>query len=188
MRTSSKIMMGLTGALLVALGILCFCFRLETVDSLAWLLGLFILLAGIGTFFFWVDAHYFIPSSGGIFLTAVMEILCGILFLGKNLVVASILPYIFAFFVLVVGINMAIYSFDFKDVGFKPWWIILILGIGACVLGVFSFIKPMTVGTNAMSIMIGIAFILFGATYFVALFGVNKFERKVKKTVKSFIE
>lgn len=183
MRPSSKIFMGLSGVLLVALGVLCICNPISTVSSLAWLLGIFVLAAGISTFVLWIDAHHFVPYSGTVLLISILEMLLGILLLGQNFAVSNALVYVFAFFALVSGLDLAIHSFDFKQVGFKGWWGLLIIGILATALGIVSFIRPVT-GTNAISILIGVAFILNGVSYFVALFGINKFERKVTKTVK----
>lgn len=180
--------MCLSGLLFAALGIACICNPGSTVASIAWLLGLLVLISGIFTLVFWIDAHYFMPSSGIILMASVLQILVGGMLLRRNEDFSIVLPYIFAFFALVMGISLAIHSLDFKKVGYTGWLGMFILGIAASVLGVFCFIYPLKAGNGAISLLLGLSFILTGLDYIIALFGINRFERKVEKTVKEMME
>lgn len=187
MKPSSKIFIVLSGLLLIALGIMCMCSPLETVNSLLWLLGLFLVAAGISSFVIWIDAHRFMPSSGSLLLYSILEVLLGVFCFTNTKSGSNFLPYIFAIFALAEGISLAIHSFDFRKVHFKGWWAMLIFGLAAAVLGVFCFINPL-VGSHAISILLGISLILNGLVYVVAVFGVNKLERNVKKTIQNVKE
>ena len=108
MLTSRKIYMGITGAALVALGIICIAKPIATVISLAWVLGLVTLASGISTFLNWINLRRDFPQSGSIFLSSMMQIILGVIFLRHDLALASILPLTFAFFLIIEGINLAI--------------------------------------------------------------------------------
>ena len=176
MRTSSKIYMALSGVLLVILGIVCLCNTEETILSLAWLMGIFALITGIAALMFYIAVGRSLAGRSGILLTAIIDILIGILFLGNPLIVANTLPIVFAFWTLFGGINIAIRSFDFKQVGFTGWWLILIMGIVGATFGVCALINPI-VGAVAITVLVGIALILRGTAYFVEVAGINKFEK-----------
>ena len=177
MLTSRKIYMGITGAALVALGIICIAKPIATVISLAWVIGIVTLVSGISTFLNWINLRRDFPQSGSILLSSIMQIIFGIIFLRHDLALATILPLLFAFFLIIEGINLAIRSFDYKKVGFSLWWANLLMGVAAAVLGFLSLGTPAVAGTT-LSSFIGIGFIFVGVVYFVALFAVNRFEKK----------
>ena len=178
MLTSRKIYMGITGAALVALGIICIAKPIATVISLAWVLGIVTLASGISTFLNWINLRRDFPQSGSIFLSSMMQIILGIIFLRHDLALASVLPLTFAFFLIIEGINLAIRSFDYRKVGFRLWWMNLLMGVAAAVLGFLSLKTPGVAGAT-LSSFVGIGFIIVGVVYFVALFAVNRFERKL---------
>lgn len=170
--------MGITGAALVALGIICISSPISTVISMAWILGIITLVSGISTLLNWFNLRKYFPQSGSILLSSILQILVGILFLRHDMALAAIIPIVFAFFLLIEGANLAIRSFDYKKIGFKLWWVNLILGIAATILGFMSFSVP-GVGGKAVSICVGSGLIIIGIVYFVALFAINRFEKKL---------
>ncbi|MDE5899373.1 MAG: DUF308 domain-containing protein [Treponemataceae bacterium] len=174
MKNRSKIYMALTGLLLVATGIICLCHTGATIFAVAWLIGLLTLFTGVSSLIFYFRTNAVVGS--GFLFAAVADVVLGIIFLCNNFLVASVLPFVFSFWVLFSGIDIAIRSADYKQVGFKGWWIILILGIAAMVLGIVSLLEPV-LGVVAITMLVGIALILRGAGYFVALAGIRKFER-----------
>ena len=180
MKTSTKIYMVLTGILLIALGVLCICNDTEALVSLTWLVGIFAIAASITTFMFYLDSHAFLFNSGSILLTAIAQFIVGILFIGNDFIVASYIPYFFAIWIMLTGINGAIHSFDFKKVGFVNWWVLLILGIIGAVIGIIIFRYPVF-GTKLMAILIGAAVILNGLSYIIAVFGIHKFETSIER-------
>ena len=102
--------MGITGAALVALGIICLCNPLSTVISLAWIIGLLTLVSGISTLLNWIRLKSYFPQSGSILLSSILQIIIGILFLRHDLALAAIMPIIFALFLIIEGANLAIRS------------------------------------------------------------------------------
>lgn len=180
MKTSSKIWLALSGILLIALGVMCICRPAATLFATAWLIGFFTLLAGVSKLMFTFKTQAFLPNSGSRMLSAILQIIVGIIFLANNIFVAFSLPVIFVVWVLVESVILTVQSFDYRNAGFRPWWAITLLGIAGIVLGILGLRNP-DVSAATLSLLIGIAIILTGAGYLIALCGINRFEKKVNE-------
>ena len=180
MNKGTKILLACAGLLLVALGIYCICRPTQTLFASAWLIGLFTLLSGIATLIFTFKTQMFLPNSGTRMLSGLLQIIIGIVFLSNKLLLTVSLPVVFAIWVIIEGVTLAIESFDFKKVGFRGWWCILILGIAAAVLGVSGLRNPADAG-RVLSTLIGIGIAATGISYLVALAGISLFQSHVKK-------
>lgn len=187
MGKSSKIWLAIAGIALIALGIVCFCYPVQTLEGSAWLLGCLILLSGLFTLIFTFKTQKFLPNSGTRMLSSLLQIFIGIFFLCNNWAVTASLPFVFAFWVMIEGITLFIESFDFKKFGFSFWWCIMILGIAAAVLGILGLRNPVAAAGTLVA-LIGISIILNGVAYLVALFGINKFEHNVREFVDNVTE
>ncbi len=179
MKNSTKIWLCIAGILLVILGVLCIAKPDITLISAAWVLGCFTLLAGISKLVFTLKTQAFIPNSGTRMLSALLDIFFGCFFLFNILGTAVSLPVVFAIWVMIEGVVIAVQCFDYKKVGFPYWWALLLLGIGGAVLGFFG-LKNLDVTAVTLSTLIGIAIILNGLAYILAVIGVNRFEKKVE--------
>ena len=178
MRTGSKIWLAIAGILLVILGVICITKPAATLFTTAWLIGLFTLIAGISKLLFTFRTQAFLPNSGTRALSAILEILIGIIFLGNHIFLGFSLPVIFAMWVLMESVIIAVNSFDYKRVGFPGWFVILLLGLCGIVLGVLGLKNP-EVTAATLSTLIGLGVIAMGVSYLCALRGINKFEKKV---------
>lgn len=176
---STKIWLAIAGILLVVLGIFCIAKPTATLFTTAWLIGLLTLFAGISKLMFTFKTQAFLPNSGTRALSAILEIIVGIIFLANNFFVAFSLPVIFALWVIIEGVVIIVNSFDYKRVGFPHWFVILLLGICGVVLGILGLKNP-DVTAATLSTMIGIGVIAMGCSYLFALMGINKFENKVE--------
>ena len=178
MRTSSKIWLAIAGVLLVILGVVCITKPAATLFTTAWMIGLFTLITGISKLLFTFRTQAFLPNSGTRALSAILEILIGIIFLSNHIFLGFSLPVIFAMWVLIESVIIAVNSFDYKRVGFPGWFVILLLGLCGIVLGVLGLKNPEVTATT-LSTLIGLGVIAMGAAYLCALRGINKFEKKV---------
>ena len=122
----------------------------------------------------------FLPNRGTRALSAILDIFFGCFFLFNILGTAVSLPVVFAIWVMIEGVVIAVQSFDYKKVGFPMWWVLLLLGAGAAVLGYFG-LKNLEVTAGVRSAIIGIAIIANGLAYILAVIGVNRFEKKVDR-------
>ena len=179
MRNSTKILIAVSGVMFIILGILCIAKPGPALFSIAWLLGLITLISGIAELIMVLNAQRFIPNSGTRVLSAIFQIVVGCLLLGHKWLVTISLPVIFAIFVLVEGIVIAVKAFDYKQVDFKYWWCLLILGVAGAVLGFLGLRNPDIAG-KTLSILVGIGAIAEGISFLVTLSGINRFEKRVK--------
>lgn len=179
MKTSTKIWLAIAGILLVALGVLCICRPAATLFTAAWLIGCLTLFAGISKLVFTFRTQSFLPNSGSRMLSAILQIILGLIFLCNNLFLAVSLPVIFAMWVLIESVIIAVNSFDYKRAGFPGWWAILLLGICGAVLGVMGLRNP-DVSAATLTTLIGLGVIAMGAAYLFALVGIKKFENIIR--------
>ena len=178
MRTSTKIWLCVAGLLLIILGVVCIAKPDITLVSAAWVLGCFTLIAGVSKLIFTFKTQAFLPNSGTRALSAILDIFFGCFFLFNILGTAVSLPVVFAIWVMIEGVVIAVQSFDYKRVGFTMWWVLLLLGAGAAVLGYFG-LKNLDVTAGVLSAIIGIAIIANGVAYILAVVGINRFEKRV---------
>ena len=180
MKKSNKIWLAITGILLVALGIMCICQPAATLFATAWTIGCLTLIAGISKLVFTFKTQNFLPNSATRVLSAILEIIIGIIFLCNFPTLAASLPIIFVIWIIIESVILAIQSFDYKKFGFPYWWAIFLLGIAGVVLGVLGLRNP-DVSAVTLSTFIGISILMVGVGYLVALAGINRFEQKVKE-------
>ena len=150
-----------------------------TLISAAWLLGCFTLASGISKLVFTLKTQQFIPNSGTRMLSALLDIFFGCFFLFHILGTAASLPVVFAIWVMVEGVIIAVQSFDYKKVGFPYWWALLILGIAGAVLGFFG-LRNLDITTMTLTTLIGLGIIANGLAYICAVAGVSRFEKRVE--------
>jgi len=176
MNKSHKIWLAIIGILFIALGIICFCRPTGTLFASAWLIGTLTLASGILTLIFTLRTQLFLPNSGTRMLSALLQIFLGILFLANPVTLTLSLPLIFAFWVMIEGIILAINSFDYKRVGYPYWWSFLIFGILATALGIAGLRNPADAG-KWLSTLIGLGLVMIGCAHFGALTGIKHFEK-----------
>ena len=184
MKTSTKIWLCLAGILLIVLGVICIAKPNITLVSAAWILGFITLLTGIFKLVFTVRTQAFIPNSGTRMLSALLDIFFGCFLLFNLLGTAVALPVVFAIWVIIQGVAIAVQSFDYKKVGFPQWWVLLILGIIGAVLG-FIGLKDLDLAAKTLSTLIGLGIIANGLAYILAVVGVNRFDRELKRAVNA---
>jgi len=177
MKTSTKIWLCIAGLLLIILGVVCIAKPDITLVSAAWTLGCLTLIAGMAKMVFTLKTQAFLPNSGTRMLSALLDIFFGCFFLFNILGTAISLPVVFAIWVMVEGIVIAVQSFDYKAVGFPQWWVLLILGVCGAVLGFFG-LRNLDVTAGVLSTIIGLGIIANGLAYILAVVGVNRFEKK----------
>ena len=178
MKKSSKIWMCLAGIALVALGVLCIMYPGSTLLSLAWLIGILFFVGGCTQMGAWASLRSIMPRSGLTFFSALLQIILGCLMIFQPGPVMLTLPFLFAFWLIFEGVDMAIGSYDFKIVGFSKWWILCCLGILTAAFGIYCVINP-NVSVEAIAWIVGLGIILDGVGNWVKVILVNKVEKRL---------
>ena len=184
MKTSTKIWLCIAGLLLIILGVVCIAKPDITLVSAAWTLGCLTLFAGVAKMVFTLKTQAFLPNSGTRMLSALLDIFFGCFFLFNILGTAISLPVVFAIWVMVEGIVIAVQSFDYKAVGFPQWWVLLILGVCGAVLGFFG-LRNLDVTAGVLSTIIGLGIIANGLAYILAVVGINRFEKEAERVERA---
>lgn len=185
MKTSTKIWMCLAGIALVALGVLCIKYPGNTLLSLAWIFGLLFFLGGCTEMAAWAATRSIMPRSGLMFFSALLQIIFGCLMFFHPAPLMVALPFLFAFWLLFEGINLAIGSFDFKQVGYRKWWIVCCLGVLAACFGVYCLLNP-NVSVETIAWLVGLGIIIDGIGYWVKVAVVNKVEKRLTRLGNRF--
>lgn len=163
---SAKIFLGIIGALLVIAGLICIFNPMAAISSIAWLVGLVLLVAGAATVILYFAAGSLVPFSWIAMLEGVVEMLVAVLFLKHPDTVSTFAVVLFALALMGTGILIAFVSFLIKSVGkgSKLWLAILILGAVSVVLGIIC-LKNTALGGAILAIPVGIMLTLVGALH-----------------------
>ena len=175
----------MAGVALVALGVLCIINPGATLLSLAWVIALLFFLGGCAQMGFWAKARVVMPNSGLVFFSALLQILLGIMMLCIPEPTMIALPFIFAFWLLYEGINMAFVSLDIKTVGFRKWWILCCIGVIAAAFGVCCLVYP-NVSAETIAWLVGLGIIIDGVGYWVRVALINKVEKRLAGLANRF--
>ena len=170
--------MCLAGVALVALGVLCIMYPGETLLSLAWLIGIIFFLGGCTQMGAWASLRAIMPRSGLMFFSALLQIILGCMMIFQPAPVMLALPFLFAFWLIFEGVNLAIGSYDFKLVGFPRWWILLCIGIIAAAFGIYCIVYP-NVSVEAIAWIVGLGIIIDGVGNWIKVILVSKVENQL---------
>ena len=179
MKKSTLFWLAVVGILMVVLGVICIC-KSSSLFAASWVMGGLTLIIGIAKMVFTFETQKFLPNSASRMLSSLLMIILGLIFLFQKNFMASSLPVIFAMWLLIEGVIIAVQSFDYKDKEHNRWWIILILGIVAAILGIIGLQNP-DISTNTLSIFIGLGAIILGLAYLIALLGLYKAQKQIGK-------
>jgi len=167
---SSKISLIIRGILFSTLGILCFCAPIATMEFIAKMAGVVIIITGI--VFFVLGYKSAAHSLETMRLSAsILLVILGILIMIHPEIIAILLGA----FVLFEGIDFTLNTIKYHRAGAKGWWLMLVLGLVVIGFGVWSvFVPEITAAT--LSILFGIAFLGISIASFTALAGLNLVE------------
>lgn len=186
MKTSTKIWMCLGGCSLVVLGILCILYPGGTLLSLAWALGLMLVVSGCSTFGAWATLRRINPFSGLTFLAALLQVFLGIVLLINPAPLAIAIPFVFAFWVLYEGLNLLLDSINYKRLGFSKWWLLCLLSVLVICAGCYGLFYDPAASATTVAWLVGIGIILDGIGYWVKVAAVNRVENKLHKLADRF--
>lgn len=168
-----------TALLLIVLGVVCILNPGESFVSMAWLIGLLILLTGVFGLLFGLRAQKYLPNAGSTTLLAIFQIVVGVLFVCNGILAAETLIVIFAIWVMFEGISLAVLSFDYKRAGYDRWWLMSLLGLCSMALGFFALRNPAGVGT-IFGILLGIGIFANGVERIIAYGGLKRIQNRLR--------
>ena len=183
--------MCLAGVALVVLGVLCIMYPGDTILTLAWAFGLMLIISGCSTFGAWATLRAINPYSGLTFLTALLQVILGIVLVINPAPLAIALPFIFAFWVLYEGIGLLVDSFNYKRLGWSKWWVLCLISVLVICAGCYGLFGDPIASAKTLAWLVGIGIILDGVGNWIEVAAVNRVEKRLHKiadNIKKAIE
>lgn len=149
------------GILAIALGILVILNPVEATISIVTMLGIILLVAGVIKIVQYVKTDIF--HFGSFLVTAILDIILGLLVLWNVLDSTIAFTYLVGFWVIAQGITQIAGSIDLKRFGISTWWLGLIGGILGIVAGFILLVNP---ALSFVYVTTFVAIYLFYAAFF----------------------
>ena len=180
----SRIHLIVTALLLIVVGVVCIVNPGAGFATMAWLVGLLLMVSGVITLLFSVKSRGVLPNATMSSFLGVFELVIGVLFLVNIMFAATTLIIVFALWVLFEGISLTVLSFDYKRVGYNSWWIMSILGVVSIILAFLALRYPEST-SSLLGILLGLGVFSNGVVRLVAYFALRKIGDTVRDVKES---
>ncbi|MBR1766770.1 MAG: DUF308 domain-containing protein [Bacteroidales bacterium] len=167
---NTKISLIIRGIAFAALGILCFCFPMDTMEVFAKIAGVVVIITGLVFFFLQYKATLRSLETTALSATVLMVAL-GVLIVIHPEIIAILLGV----FILFEGIDFSLNTIKYYRAKSKGWWLMLLLGLLTIAFGACSIFVP-DLAPTILSILFGLSFLSIGCASFTALAGLNLVE------------
>ena len=157
------------GVLLIVSGIYCIFREDVALMTGAVILGLSMLLSGVLELVIFAKAGGTMLGSGWLLLDGLLTVILSLFMLFNGFFTLLYMPFLFSAWLMFSGIFRIVSAVDMRAFGARYWWVTLIFAIVLTVVGFLGFMDPW-VSLEAMSITIGIVFILEGLDSIIAGF------------------
>lgn len=153
------------GILLIVFGLFCLFFPGITLMSIAIMVGVGFLFAGVMDIITYTRDRDTLQLSGWFLAYGIIDVVVGLMFLIHPVATASIIPWLIAFFVIVFAVFEIVESFSVRKAGSSLWGWVLVSGILSLLIGVGFFFWPVMLAFYIafFAILRGISLIIFGA-------------------------
>lgn len=155
----------ISGVLLVLTGVFCFANPGETFLSLAFVLGLIMVLYSIiqGAAYWWGRSDKS-DNNGWILTEAVITFVLGVLVLGSHIAADAAVPMVFGLWTMFSGVLRLVSAtmIDWTNKKANFVWT-LITGLLCAIGGIYAFVNPVTANLP-ISVLLGIMFLLQGVS------------------------
>lgn len=179
---SNKISLIIRGIIFSALGIICFCFPVDTMALFAKIAGIVIVISGVVLFF--LEYKTAARSLETMRISAsLLIVVLGILIIIHPEIIAILL----GIFILFEGIDFTFNTIKYYRAGAKGWWLMLAFGLIVIAFGAWSIFVP-EITASTLSILFGIAFLGIGLASFTGLAGLQLVEDYLEASRKAIEE
>lgn len=162
-KTLGKTLWLIAGILLIFVGIVTIFNPSGTVGTIAFVLGFALLLTGIFDFIVFLIARDTVFGQKWVLKDGILNLILAVLLLCNHLLVKDGITYLFAMWIIVTGLSRFMTAFELKKASVSGWVWLSIMGFAGILLGFLSFFEPV-VSMFAISLLIGVSLILYGAT------------------------
>lgn len=171
-------LMLLAGLLLVAAGIVVFCYPAESYVALSLLFGVAMLVSGVVQLALSIDSRNYFLTRGYVVVGGIVDLLLGIFLCCKPDVTLLVLPFVLGFWLLyhsfmIIGFASDLSTFRVPGSGWTIFGGVLLL-----ILSILILIKPFAIGTSVVVVLTGCALLVAGIDMCYVAFrlkGIHKF-------------
>ncbi|MCF0142996.1 MAG: DUF308 domain-containing protein [Parasporobacterium sp.] len=157
MNVLKKILIVITGVLMIALGIVFFANPVEAFLTLAVFTGVLILAGGVVKIIAFIAGARKDPDGALVLVSGILQLLMGIMLVGNDLFSVAFSIAIIRFYIIFMGVENIAAGAAALQLGFKGAGIVrLILGIVILVLGFFSITTIVAAGFTVFMTAVGL--------------------------------
>ena len=107
----SRFYLIVTALMLVVQGVVCLVNPKECFETMAWLVGVLMLVAGCTTLLFSLKARNVLPNSSTTIFLGIFQLFIGLMFMGNSLLAATTLIVLFSVWVMFEGVSLSVLAF-----------------------------------------------------------------------------
>lgn len=161
-----RILTIISGILMLLAGLWCFANPGASFMSLAFILGVVMIIAGLTG-----AVNYFTEKNrnaegGWVIAESILTFILGCIVILNQIVIEAMVLIFFGMWLLFSGCLRIVAAFQLRKLKEKSWHWTLVFGILASVVGLYAFINPLTLGLSVV-LIVGIFFIVQGANVLV---------------------
>lgn len=146
----------ITGAILIALGILTLRYPLSAIMTVGTFIGIGLVVSGMNS----LSGFYFFRFKRFILL-GLLDIIAGILMIARPGITSFILPFVIGLWLFMTGISRVSVSFWLGGAKVGGWWLMLIDGIILIALAALMCASPI-VSTLSVMMILACSLIAYG--------------------------
>lgn len=168
MKIVTKIFLAVLGILLAAAGVVCLADPLGAVSTVAWLVGLILLVSGISTAIYYFVFGSFLVFAFPVLIKAITDILFGVIFLQHPDGTSRVFVILYGLLLILVGLVAALVAFIARRFveNKAAFGGLLVLGAVSIVLGIVALASD-AAGAFLVAIPVGLGLLLMGIGYIV---------------------
>lgn len=170
------------GALFLALGILLIVFPSEMQNIMAIVIGIAAIAIGAQRLYTYFKHNKEATILATDLFIGVVACMIGVLFIVKRSSILNYLVLIYGIFLVAGGIIKLQNAIDLRHIGFYRWWIILILALASCVMGLLMIVRPEFIN-NSVTAFSGLFLIYDGVSSFITVILFELTMKKLKKGI-----
>lgn len=178
----------ISGILCVVAGVFVFCNPRSSFIALSSLIGIVFLVSGITELIVAVTSRNFFMTRGYNILGGILDLFVGILLCANPRFNALALPVIAGIWLMYHSFMIIGLAGDFKSLNVKGanWGILA--GVLLLILSFFIVFKPFSFGAGLLTILLGIAFVLFGLVLIIGSIRLKKVHNTVREVFSGKVD
>ena len=152
---SARIHLWITGAILLALGVMTMRYPVEAIMSAGMIIGIGLAVSGVNHFSTW----YFFGMRRFIIM-GIIDLIAGIVMIAQPGITAFVLPFVIGLWLLTAGISRVCSAFWLGGAKIPGWWVMLLEGLAMIAFGILVCASPLVI---SLSVMMVIAWVLIAS-------------------------